>query len=178
MKTHSPCTTFPFQRLPLELRHMVYKELLPHNEHITFLPELFEAGTIAHRDTRPGYTVAYGLEVLSHGRGKDTQTFWTDILRVSKEVHAEARNVLYSQNEFFFCVARAPDVVWSFRNGPKAKQHYIIINPLTVLSPNVVKKMLKCNIEVHEEVFRQENYSAVERLMRDTVVAFGHSTLR
>ncbi|KAF2257052.1 hypothetical protein BU26DRAFT_34651 [Trematosphaeria pertusa] len=107
----APCTSepFPFLKLPLSVRNRVYEFLLVipalicmRQKHTSYHNDKGAYLSAEQRELLPG--IAYALPQLTVGGYKFRFTRFhhtnTCILGVSKEVHAEAKAVLYGLNDF------------------------------------------------------------------------------
>lgn len=93
-----PTTTFPFLRLPIELRNMVYRNLLVsrHRVHLDCIDNYIRV--------RSGHLCRHRLDIH------------TAVLRVCSQLNAEALDILYGENSFvcktvFFHPSALPNLI-------------------------------------------------------------------
>ncbi|KAJ9641003.1 hypothetical protein H2199_005671 [Coniosporium tulheliwenetii] len=95
--------TSGFLKIPVELRTMIYKGLLPHNYLITFRPYTHAKDTGSDRAVYRGFIIEFG----SRNMGEDVlEERSTAIMRVNKQIYAEIVDCLYRQNDYVFIQAR------------------------------------------------------------------------
>lgn len=102
-------TTFPFMKLPLSVRHQIYKHLLVvpalicvRQNHTSYHDEQKAFLYAERRELLPGIAYALAQCTVDGFQTRFSRFSSTNItiLRVSKEVHAEAKPVLYGKNNF------------------------------------------------------------------------------
>ena len=102
----------PFLRIPAEIRLAIYELLLAKHEDKTLrirteVPSIHERRKAEGRERRKFWFIvdrmrSRGTESTYCFKRSAAQNFHTSILRVSRQIHAEASDVLYSKHRFDF----------------------------------------------------------------------------
>jgi hypothetical protein len=128
---------FPFMRLPLAIRTRIYEHLVVvpamicvRQNHTAFHKERQAILYAERRELLPG--IAYALTQLTvdghKSRFSQLAAANVNILRVSKQVHAEAKPIMYGMNEFEITKPTretAPPVDFSVRMFPSGYQRLV-----------------------------------------------------
>ncbi|EPE25081.1 hypothetical protein GLAREA_11662 [Glarea lozoyensis ATCC 20868] len=114
--------TFPFLALPIELRLKIYHELLPPRTH-TIVSDTRPSGLFFNSSppsstypfgTPPAHPPKYRILTTNHHTSFPSASIYPQILRCSRQTHAEAESLLYGHKDAIFDFGTHSDALISF----------------------------------------------------------------